>query len=70
MILKKINAFFALAATLVLVVHDSINSIMMITGRVEESPHVPAGILATAFLIHVIISIIIVATKRSGIKPQ
>ena len=57
MILKKMNAVIALLVTLVLALHNSINACMMLLGRVEESPLLPAIILFVLFAVHVLVSL-------------
>ena len=57
MILKKINAVIALAAAVLLALHNAINACMMLLGRVERSPAVPARILFILFAVHALVSL-------------
>ena len=66
MLLKKCNAVLALAAALLLAIHNALNARMMILGRVNESPSLPAYILIGLLFLHIPISLFVLLKRNDG----
>ncbi len=67
--LRKINAVFSLISTVLLLIHAiSLGIWMLSQGRIHGAPSAIAIALTVCFLIHAIISIILMATSHKGNK--